>query len=188
MPTQTAPHDIVTLVVRHRVRAQYLTEYEAWLKTSVRAAMSQDGHLGVNVIRPGEADNTFTTIVRFIDSARLQAWINSQLREQLIREVAPLLEEEDHPEIETQAEFWFTPNHADSKQPPKWKQALLSYGVIAPLSMVIPQLWGPVFQANPVLGGIVPSNLIITACIVGLVTYLIMPKVTRWLAPWLAAK
>lgn len=188
MPTQTPTHDIVTLVVRHRVRPAYLSEYEAWLKTSVRAAMSQEGHLGVNVIRPGEADNTFTTIVRFIDSVRLQSWINSHLRDQLIREVAPMLEEEDRPEIESQAEFWFTPNHTDAKQPPKWKQALLSYVVIAPLSMVIPQLWGPVFQTHPSLGGIVPSNLIITACIVGLVTYLIMPKVTRWLANWLAAE
>lgn len=188
MPTMTATPDIVTLVVRHRVRPAYLAEYEAWLKTSVRAAMSQEGHLGVNVIRPGETDNTFTTIVRFIDSVSLQSWINSRLREQLIAEVAPMLEEEDHPEIESQAEFWFTPNHTDSKQPPKWKQALLSYVVIAPLSMVIPQLWGPVFQAHPALGGIVPSNLIITACIVGLVTYLIMPKVTRWLAGWLAAE
>jgi antibiotic biosynthesis monooxygenase (ABM) superfamily enzyme len=181
-------NDPVTLVIRHRVKPAFLSAYEGWLRTSVRAAMAQDGHLGVNVIRPGDTDTTFTTVVRFADGARLQAWVSSDVRTGLITEVAPMLEEEDHPEIDEQADFWFTPNHVNSKQPPKWKQALLSYVVIAPLSMVIPQLWTPVFQNHPELGGIIPSNLIITACIVGLVTYLIMPNVTRWLANWLIGK
>ena len=188
MSNEALVYDPVTLVVRHRVKPAYLSPYEEWLRTSVRAAMAHEGHLGVNVIRPGDAGSTFTTVVRFADAAKLQSWVSSEIRVRLIKEVAPMLEEEDHPEIEKQADFWFTPNHADSEQPPKWKQALLSYVVIAPLSMVIPQLWTPVFRSNPELGGIVPSNLIITACIVGLVTYLIMPNVTRWLATWLSVK
>lgn len=180
--------DIVTLVVRHKVRPDALHTYEEWLKRSVRTAMSQDGHLGVNVIRPTEEDHTFTTVVRFAKAEKLQAWVNSSVRRSLIVEVTPLLQDIDAPEVSNDPEFWFTPTHADKSQPPKWKQAVLSYVVIAPLSMVIPQLWSPLFQQHPALGGVVASNLIIMFCIVGLVTFAIMPYVTRWLAGWLTAK
>ncbi|MEE4103565.1 antibiotic biosynthesis monooxygenase [Pseudomonas viridiflava] len=172
-------NDPVTLVIRHPVDPAFVTEYEGWLITSMRAVMAQDGHLGVNVIRPGDSDNTFTTVVRFANGTPLQSWVNSQVRVGLTAELASMLEEEDSPVIDDQADFRFTPNHVVFKQPPEWKQALLSYVVIAALSMAIPQLWTPVFQSHPQLGGIIPSNLIISPCTVGLVTYLIMPNVTH---------
>ncbi|SEI61068.1 hypothetical protein SAMN04244572_01062 [Azotobacter beijerinckii] len=180
-------NSVVTLVVHHKVRRQALASYEAWLRRTVAAARLQPGHLGVNVIRPDSGGAMFTTVVRFAQAAQLQAWIDSAERAALVREVSPLLEEGDHPLIHNDAEFWFTPARGGVRPPPKWKQAVLTYAVICPLTMVIPRLWAPVFERYPALAGGVPSNLLVTLCIVVPVVFLIMPWVTRLCAGWLSA-
>ncbi|MFF7706721.1 antibiotic biosynthesis monooxygenase [Pseudomonas sp. NPDC007930] len=179
---------VVTLVIHHKVRPSALAQYETWLRHTVLAAKAQPGHLGVNVIRPDSGGTMFTTVVRFAEAEQLQHWIDSAERAALIKEVAPLLEEGDHPLVHADAEFWFTPPRADSPQPPKWKQAVLTYLVICPLTMVIPALWRPLFERVPALGGIIPSNLLITLCIVVPVVFVIMPQVTRWCSHWLSAR
>ena len=181
-------NDVVTLVIQHRVRPGQLAAYEAWLKRAVAAAEQQSGHLGVNVIRADEQSDTFTTVLRFAQGWQLDEWINSDRRRLLVEEVLPLLEGGDDTQVRSDAEFWFTPEHPAMPQPPKWKQALLTYLVICPLTMLIPQLWLPLFQTYPALGGIVVSNLLITLCIVVPVVYLIMPWASRVCAPWLNGK
>lgn len=181
-------NSVVTLVIHHKVRRAELPRYEEWLKRTVKAARQWPGHLGVNVIRPDDGNGMFTTVVRFAEAAQLQAWIDSAERAELIREALPLLEEGDHPLVQTDAEFWFTPERGPGLQPPKWKQAVLTYLVICPLTMVIPALWAPLFARYPLLGATVPSNLLITLCIVVPVVFLIMPWVTRLCAGWLNAR
>jgi antibiotic biosynthesis monooxygenase (ABM) superfamily enzyme len=97
------PHNrnVVTLVIQHKVRAQALAPYEAWLKRAVSTARQQPGHLDVNVIRPDDGGRQFTTIVRFADASLLQAWVNSAERQALVSEVLPLLEEATRPRCMT---------------------------------------------------------------------------------------
>jgi len=182
----TGPNSVVTLVINHKVRPGQQQAYEAWLKRTVKAARGQPGHLGVNVIRPTGDTQVFTSVLRFASAEQLQSWIDSAERRALVEEALPLLEDGDHPMVHSDAEFWFTPANSAGKQPPKWKQAVISYAVILPLSIVIPMLWGPAFQRYPVLGTTLPSNMLITACIVGLVVFVIMPRVTQWCAGWLS--
>jgi hypothetical protein len=180
-------NNVVTLVIHHKVKLANVPQYEGWLKRAVQAAKEQPGHLGVNVIRPDADEGMYTTVVRFADIRQLQAWIASERRHALVEEVLPLLEEGDHPLVHADAEFWFTPPRPQTHPPPRWKQAVLTYLVICPLTMVIPQLWRPVFQHYPALGGVVLSNMLITLCVVVSVVFLIMPRVTRWFAGWLSA-
>ncbi|WP_263264172.1 antibiotic biosynthesis monooxygenase [Pseudomonas sp. RIT-PI-S] len=180
------PNDAVTLVIHHKVRRGEQQRYEAWLKRTVKAARAQPGHLGVNVIRPAADSQVFTSVLRFASVQQLQTWIDSAERHALVEEVLPLLDGGDHPLVHSDPEFWFTPANGAGKQPPRWKQAVVSYAVILPLSILVPMLWHPVFLRYPVLGGMLPSNMLITACIVVSVI-LIMPNVTRWLAGWLTA-
>ncbi|WP_027602855.1 MULTISPECIES: antibiotic biosynthesis monooxygenase [Pseudomonas] len=179
---------IVTLVIRHQPLAGQHEAYQRWLQRAVTAARAACGHLGVDVIPPAEEGAAFTTLVRFADVEQLQAWLASPERQALIAEVAPLLREADAPEVHADAEFWFTPPRPGVRQPPAWKQAVLTYLVIAPLTMLIPPLWQPLFARYPLLAGPVPSNLLITLCIVPLVVFLIMPRVSRLCAPWLNAR
>ena len=177
--------DIVTLVVRHRVRTAQLTAYEAWLHRIMGVAERFEGHLGVSVMRSRSAGSTlFTIVLRFSCTQRLQAWLDSVERKQLINEALPLLADGDQTEISAVKEFWFTPIEQQA-QPPRWKQACVTFLVILPLSLLVPLAWRPVFGSMPWLSSYFASGVLITATIVLLVVYVFMPMVTGWFAGWL---
>jgi uncharacterized protein len=177
--------EVVTLLIRHRVRPGQLEPYENWLRRIVQAAQGYPGHLGVDVIRGKDGGQAlFTSVLRFSGAERLQHWLGSEERKRLITEVAPLLAGDEDLALHPAREFWFTPEDAGGP-PPRWKQACVTFAVILPLSLLVPLLWQPAFAALPWLGGHLASNTLITLTIVLLVVYLFMPRVTRWLAPWL---
>lgn len=181
--TDTA--ETVTLVVRHRVRRGQEQAYESWLRRIVAVASQSAGHLGVDVVRSTSGGlPLFTCVLRFSCSERLRSWLESAERRQLIEEAKPLLADGDLTEISTLNDFWFVPAD-DQRQPPQWKQACLTFVVILPLSLLIPQLWQPLFARQPALGAYLPSNTLITLSIVLLVVYLFMPMATRLFASWL---
>ena len=181
------PHNrnVVTLVIQHKVRAQALAPYEAWLKHAVSTARQQPGHLDVNVIRPDDGGRQFTTIVRFAEAGLLQAWVNSAERQALVSEVLPLLEEGDQTQVHDDPEFWFTPPSTRAAPSPRWKQAVLTYLVICPMTLLIPQLLAPLFARYPLLGGPISGNLISNLFVILPVVFYIMPWVTRRCAAWL---
>ncbi len=177
--------DIVTLVVRHCVRTAQLSAYEVWLRRIMNAAEKFEGHLGVNVMRSRGAGLTnFTIVLRFSCIERLQVWLDSIERKQLIDEALPLLVDGDQTEVSMATEFWFTPV-GEHDQPPRWKQACVTFLVILPLSLLVPLAWRPLIANVPWLSSYLASGVLITASIVLLVVYVFMPMVTGWFAGWL---
>lgn len=70
---KTTPDEVVTLVVRHRIKAGQETAYEAWLRRIVRIAGQWQGHLGVDVVRGKHAGLTlFTCVLRFSSTQAMQ--------------------------------------------------------------------------------------------------------------------
>ncbi|MFY1663098.1 antibiotic biosynthesis monooxygenase [Pseudomonas sp. Pseu.R1] len=180
--------EIVTLVVKHRVKQGLEAHYEAWLRRIVAIAASYPGHLGVDVIR-GKADglSLFTCVLRFCSTDAMQSWLDSSERRELVAEASPMLADGDVTEVNRHNEFWFVPA-SELPPPPRWKQAVVTFFVICPLTLLIPLLWGPVFGAFPLLGNYVISTALVTVTIVLLVVYLLMPAATRLAAPWLNAR
>jgi uncharacterized protein len=88
-------------------------------------------------------------------------------------------------EIKTGLEFWFTPPTSAQKHAPPYKQFLITLSAIFPLTVLVPWALRPLFQVAPALGLPVVSNFVISAIIVGLATYVIMPHYTRLTAGWL---
>lgn len=188
--SNAGPDDLVTLVVRHRIKAGAEARYETWLRRTVSIARGYDGHLGVDIIRGhGAGLRLFTCVLRFRDIDSLQRWLDSSERRGLIDEVSPLLADGEQIEINRQNEFWFTPPDVASP-PPRWKQAVVTFLVILPLSMLVPLFWKPILGGLPALDYLsryLISNVVITLSIVVLVVYLFMPWATRVFAPWLGA-
>jgi len=180
------PHpDVVTSVIQHDVRAGTEAQYETWLKHITAIAQRFPGHMGVNIIRPHEGGRRYTIVLRFHTLEQMQAWLGSETRRQLIAQVEPLLEGGDQLEIKTGLEFWFTPPTSAQRHPQPYKQFLLTLSAIFPLTLLVPWVLRPLFEAVPVLGLGVMSNFVISAVIVGLMTYVIMPHYTRLVAGWL---
>ena len=185
---KTSPDEVVTLVVKHRVKPGRETEYEAWLRRIVRIAGDRPGHLGVDVVRSKQGKLAlFTCILRYRSTDDLETWLDSPERKTLIAEATPMLADGDNTEIGAVNEFWFAPLADSAAKPPRWKQAVVTLLVILPLTLLVPIVWGPILRLHPFLSNYVVATFLVTLTIVLLVVYLLMPAATRLFAPWLEA-
>jgi uncharacterized protein len=174
-----------TLFIQHRVRPAEFSRYEAWLHVILATAAQYPGHQGVHIIRPADGDNEYSIVIRFATALDAGRWVESADRARLLKEIVDAIELGDRLQIKSGIDFWFTPSSASRKQPPGWKQWLITTSVIWPLTMFVPPLFNPLFAAVPVLGVWGVSHGVIAASIVALVVFLIMPRYVRLLHRWL---
>jgi len=180
--------EVVTLVVKHRVKAGFEVPYEAWLRNIVAIAGQQEGHLGVDVVRGKNAGLDFyTCVLRFCSTEAMQRWLDSPQRLALVNEATPMLADGDQTEVNPVNEFWFAPQADASPPPPRWKQAVVTLLVILPHTLLVPLIWGPVLRLNAFLSSYFVATFLITLTIVVSVVYLFMPMATRLFAPWLSS-
>jgi antibiotic biosynthesis monooxygenase (ABM) superfamily enzyme len=178
-------NSIVTLVIQHRVKTGAGPQYEAWLNEIIPAAQRYTGHLGVNVIRPGEGSDTYTVVLNFDTHEHLRGWAESDTRSGFIERVKPLLVTDEQIEIKTGLEYWFTPSGPPQKKAKPFKQFLVTLSAIFPLTVVVPWLLTPLFRLVPTLALPVVSNFLVAVIIVFLMIYLIMPRYTKLISRWL---
>jgi uncharacterized protein len=160
-------------------------DVEAWFREVTAIAQTFPGHRGVDIIRPPRGSRIYTIVLHFDTSEHLGRWLSSEARKRLIAEIEPYLEGGDQVEIRTGLEFWFTPSDSEQKHAKTYKQFLITWSAIFPLTIFVPWVLQPLFQTAPSLGLPGISNLLISAMIVGLLTYVIMPRYTRMVATWL---
>ncbi len=177
--------DMVTIVIQHDIRTGAHARYEEWLKHIVPRGACAPGHRGVNVIRPSDGGNRYTITLRFDSLEYAEQWLASAARRELIDEVRPMLEQEEKIDTVTGMEFWFTPQGQAQKRARPYKQFLLTLSVIYPLTLLLPWILTPLFDAAPVLQHHLLSRLIVAAIIVGLMTYVIMPRYSKLAQKWL---
>ncbi len=177
------PDDIVTFIIQHKVRAAHRGQYEQWLRDIGSEAERYAGHLGTNVIRPLGADGQYTIIIRFAHYDHLQAWVESDVRRNYVRQVEPILEGGDRIEIKSGLDFWFTPPGV--RAPNRFKQFLITFSAIYPLTLLVPAGLAPLVEAVPVLGNLFISRFLVAGIIVWLMVYVIMPRYSRAVAEWL---
>ena len=180
--------EVVTLVIKHRVKAGFEVPYSTWLRNIVRIAGQWEGHLGVDVIPGKNAGlDTYTCILRFCSTDAMQRWLDSPQRRELVNEALPMLADGDQTEVNPANEFWFTPPNETRSPPPRYKQAALTLLVIFPHTLLVPMIWKPLLAFSPVLSNYVVATFVITLTIVLSVVYLFMPMATRVFAPWLTS-
>jgi antibiotic biosynthesis monooxygenase (ABM) superfamily enzyme len=174
----------VTTVIRHRPLADAVGKYEDWLNEIALVAQQFAGHHGVNVIRPHGAGDVYTIVLHFDTAEHLRKWLDSDVRLQLIRKIRPFLRSEESIDIKSGLEFWFTPPPG-GKPAKSYKQFLVTFSAILPLSILVPWLLRPLFASYPALALPLVSQFVIVAAIVGLMIYVVMPRYTRLVARWL---
>ena len=174
----------VTSIIRHNVKEGENAAYENWMKEIVPIAATFPGHRGVNVIRPAAGLTEYTIVLHFDTIDHLRAWLDSDVRRGLISKVQPHLLGEDQVEIKTGLEFWFTPLSKQLRAKP-YKQLLVTLSVIYPLTLLIPPMLEPVFGRITILQSHYVRVAIVDAIIVGLITYVIMPRYVRLISKWL---
>jgi antibiotic biosynthesis monooxygenase (ABM) superfamily enzyme len=178
--------DGATVVITHRIRTGMLPEYERWLDKIAPLCKASKGHLDWHIVRPiAGLTETYTVIIRFDTTANLKRWMESNDRQRLIKEVQPCLAGADDFFISSGLDFWFTPAGAKAKVPVRWKQYLVTWSAIYPLAIGVPLLVGPALHALGVPAFPPLTTLAVTAVIVFLMVYVVMPRYTRLVQRWL---
>jgi antibiotic biosynthesis monooxygenase (ABM) superfamily enzyme len=182
-PSADADAGPVTVVVTRRVRAGCEAAYEAWLQRLLASASTLPGYLGATITRPSPgAPREYTSVFRFDSVAHLRAFEASDLRRRALLEVVELVEADAVSRQFTGLEFWFTPPPGILvPQPSRWRMALLMIIVVYVLVLSIGQLVGLVLATAPVA-----LRLLVTIVLeVALMTWVLMPRLTRWLSRWI---
>jgi antibiotic biosynthesis monooxygenase (ABM) superfamily enzyme len=189
----------VTVVVTRIAKRDKIREFEEWMDGIIHEAMKFEGHMGVNVIRPSDLSNPeYVIIFRFNTFENLAKWENSEVRRQWLAKSKEVAEGEPVIEKQTGLEFWFTPHSRTGRSvngdkaptpiapppPPRYKMAIVITAVIFILvSILLPQIRQLTTGLHIHL-----STFIGVVIMVLLMTYVIMPSVTRLLGPWLSKK
>lgn len=177
----------VTVVVTRRVRAGREADYEAWLARLQAAARGLPGYLGVTTQRPAPGGpRDYVSVIRFASLAALQAFEASELRRQALAEVSELVEADATWQRLSGLEFWFTPPPGTVVPlPSRPRMALVMTVVVFVLVLTI---GGAVNALAALLPFVVPAplRLLVTIAIeVALMTWWLMPWLTRRLARWI---
>lgn len=175
-----------TVVITHRIRGEKHSKYESWLGEIVPLCKTSPGFLDWHIVRPiAGITDTYTVIIRFDTAENLKKWMSSSERERLINKVQPLFVGADDFYISSGLDFWFIPTGAKAKIPVRWKQYLITWSAIYPLALGVPYIVAPILRLLGVAGIPPLTTLAVTAIVVFLMVYVIMPRYTRLVQQWL---
>jgi antibiotic biosynthesis monooxygenase (ABM) superfamily enzyme len=181
--TVAAP--VTTSVTRH-VDPSRTSEMLAWVQAGTSLAERFDGFLGSGWVRPSEESPDWHMLYRFASADALAAWEASPQRAWWL-EAAQGQIEETRVERRTGIEGWFdqpVPVEADrtpTPPPPRYKQMVTIFLVFFPLSLTANWVSGQLIGDWPLPLRVLASVLVMTP----LMTYVLLPWVTRKMAWWL---
>jgi len=169
-----------TVVVTWRVRQGYEPEFEAWRREISAAALPFPGHMGIVVNPSGANSGEYVVVFRFDTYPHLRAWMESDIRRDLLKKAETFRESEPAYRMESGLEYWFAPLGAPVS-PPRWKMALVTVLGVWPVSLLVSWLLNPLVGKLP----LVLQALCMAVGIVSLLTWAVMPVLVRILKPWL---
>jgi len=173
----------VAMVFTHRVAVDKVPDYLAWRSKVIAAQAHISGYLATEFFEPrAKGQEEWVDIVRYDSVEHLEAWMESKERALLLEELAPIVESM-HAHRVTGLEGWFAVNR-DTRavfMPPPWKQAAFVLLALYPTAMILGFLINRPMRSLSLPIQMVIGNLLSVA----LLTWLIMPRVSRWLSFWL---
>jgi uncharacterized protein len=175
----------VTTTITRRVKPGHEPFYESFLEGIIAAASRFPGHLGVEVFRPQSASTgEYRVVYRFDTGEHLRAWLDSDERACWLERAEPHVIGPMRTRFLTGLETWFTlPDRPGTPPPPPYKMAVLTWITIFPLITVV------VLALDPLLDQLtlIPRLAVTTAATVPIMTWLVMPRMTRLFHRWLFA-
>lgn len=176
----------LTVVVSRRVKKGQEAEFEKLSSQMTERASAFRGYLGATMFRPSSADDPeYRIVFRFRDGDTLTAWEESEERAELLEQIESLLVQPSEREVTSGIITWFTlPGQNPVKPPPKWKMTIVSWLALYPAVTLVFVLFGDMLASVPLLF----RTMIVTVVVMLLMTYVLMPRMTRWFSFWLFPK
>jgi antibiotic biosynthesis monooxygenase (ABM) superfamily enzyme len=174
----------VTVTIRRRVKAGKEPAFEDALRAFIPLSMRHPGHLGVQVLRPtpGAVPSVWVVVVKFMTRRHYDVFRMCDEYAQWKTQLRELLEDDPVHEEQTGLESWFVlPGATTQPVLPHWKIAVVTWIGVNLAVFPLAYLVGPSLEHWP----FIPKQLFLNAATVALLTWLIMPLLTRLLKPLL---
>ena len=175
-----------SVVITHHILDGKQKEYEEWLKEIVPRTKHTEGFIDHQIVRPiPNLTFVYTVIIRFDTIQNLRNWMESNDRKKLIEKANPLFRKNDRYQINSGLDFLFNDKNEGSKVPVRWKQYLVTWSAIYPLSLVIPLLVLPFLRFLKIPVNHFLDAFVISGIVVFLMVFFVMPNYTKLIRKWL---
>ena len=174
--------EAVFRVVRRRAKAGCTRAYEELVRSMFEEATRFPGYLSADLIPPASPDGEYQLIQRFATEADLERWNKSAERATWLERLRPVAEGDPEYRLLTGLDAWFAPPAIPvSTPPPRWRMTVVSWLGIFPTVASLLFFISPLLAPLPFL----LRTAIFTVMVALLMSYIVMPRLTRWMAWWL---
>lgn len=180
---QKTDDEPVNVVIQHEVPVSRDAEFRNIIAEITNAMTAFPGFLGKHIFHGQHANKiTYTVLCRFDTLEHLRAWEQSEIRAELRKRMEAITEQQPAYHFLTGLETWFSLGVKHPIiPPPRYKMAIITWVCIYSLLVLVFTLFGSYLSQL-----IMPVRLLIVSFIlVFLMTYVVMPNITRLLVKWL---
>jgi uncharacterized protein len=131
------------------------------------------------VVCPGPTVRDYVIVFHFASHSELEAWMTSPARKARIETLTPFHEQVDTPLKDAGLETWF--NIPGERVPSRWRMAPIIWLAIIPIAFMTSTLLHASLYELP----LAPRVLVTAAFQVVLLTWVLLPVLTRATARWL---
>lgn len=173
----------IHIAITRQVRPGCEAEFQQALKEFFQASFAHDSVLGATMIvpPPGSASREFGILRTFTNEQERDAFYASPLFQAWEERCAPLTDGGWSYHTLHGMEAWF---RSPGGPPPRWKMAAVTLLGVYPVSLTIGFLLSPQLKKLPLALNLFCVSTLTVLCL----TWLVMPRLTRWFKPWLNPK
>lgn len=173
----------ITVSITRTVKPGREAEFERALHEFVQRSLHLPGQHGVHIMRPapGSGSREYGIIRKFANRDAVMTFRTSPEYLEWNQLAVELTEGSGRTEELTGLESWFTLPGTVLRALPKWKMAIATFLGVFPVAAVLGLTLGPAIHS----WHFILRNAVFNACVVILLTWVVMPLVTRVLHGWL---
>jgi len=170
----------VHIAITRRVLPGREAEFQNALREFFQTSFAHGGVLGASMLTPppGSETREYGILRTFANEQERDAFYDSPMFKAWEERAKSLTEGQPVYRQLHGLEAWF---RAPQKPPPRWKMAVATLLGVYPTSLFLSLTVGETVHTWPLLA----RSLIIAGCMVALLTWIVMPLVTRLLHGWL---
>jgi antibiotic biosynthesis monooxygenase (ABM) superfamily enzyme len=171
----------IHIAITRRVKPGREAEFQQALREFFQTSFSHGGVLGATMLvpPPGSDSREFGILRTFADEKDRDDFYASPVFKAWEKKCEPLTESNSWRQRPLHGlEAWFRSPH---NPPPKWKMAAATFAGVFPVAMVLNLTLGPAIRE----WHFVLRNAVFNAAVVTLLSWVVMPVVTRLLRGWL---
>jgi antibiotic biosynthesis monooxygenase (ABM) superfamily enzyme len=178
-----------SVVINHHILKGKQNQYEDWLDEIGPICRNSIGNIDWQIIRPiPNLTFNYTVIIRFDTIENLKSWMESTERKKLIEKAKPLFAKDDKYFVKSGLDFLFSPENGNQNVPVRWKQYLVTWSAIYPLSILVPLFVFPTLKVLNFPENKFISSFFVSGIVVFIMVYFLMPKYTLLIKKWLYHK